>query len=149
MQTLNVTVDRMTPVSDEGIDGNAGGESRRRGMPDASSKSATEDKVRHEMRRDESGSKMAVALLEKLRGLREGDVYLRTLETPDAFATVRLVQRASGGGAVVELASFAKLDFETWFWNEARGVAIEIDDRTLARRAQAQVKWLGKLQIEN
>lgn len=95
-----------------------------------------------------AGDRAAAArLIALLVDLPPGHVHPRTLETPDSFDAVRLVRRHLDGSIEVELAAFARPDFDAWFWTQAHDVPVAIYDDALRATFLAQVGWSRKLTL--
>jgi hypothetical protein len=67
-----------------------------------------------------------------------------TLETPEAFVAVHLLER-DAQGAEVEIATFAKADFGSYFTRAASSVPVEVQDRALAKALVSKVAWAREL----
>lgn len=90
----------------------------------------------------------AKALLDRLRDMALGRVYPNTLETPEAFVAVRLIQRIGSNQAEVELATFAKPEFGSWFWGEAKKIPISVRDPILKASFQKTISWSRELRFK-
>jgi hypothetical protein len=119
------------------------------GAPDASPKSDAELAARRAMREHaESGDvEGARSLLERLTGIGEGAVYPRTLETPESFVAARLVHR-DASGAEVEMATFAKPDFGSYFARAAASIPVRVHGPALLAALREKVPWARDLRIE-
>jgi hypothetical protein len=89
---------------------------------------------------------MAKSLLTKLGDAKKGAVLPRTLETPEAFVAVHLLER-DAQGVEVETATFGKADFGSYLMRAAASVPIDVQDRALTKALVSKVPWARELRF--
>ena len=93
----------------------------------------------------EGDREAAARLIALLADATPGTVHPRTLETPDGFHAVRLARRRNDGAIEVDVATFARLPFDTWFWTTARDIPIAVHDDALREAFIEQIGWAREL----
>jgi hypothetical protein len=118
-------------------------------MRDLSPKSEQEMQIRAELEAQaDSREVQAAAILHaSLADVPEGGVYRNTLQGPEAYEGVRLVKRLDTNTAILEIATFVKPDFGTWFWSEASKTPVHIADESLKQRFIETVSWSKNLML--
>jgi hypothetical protein len=98
-------------------------------------------------RPEPAGMEQAKILIEKISGLKPGEVSPQIIEWQEGYQIVRFVDK-EGDDYVVESVSVPKRDYDDWFWERASKVPVKIFDPKLKADLVKNVGWAGRLNFQ-
>ena len=103
---------------------------------------------RPEMERPEpAGMEQAKMLIDKISGLKPGQISPQIIEWQEGYQIIRFVDK-EGDDYIVESVSVPKRDYDDWFWEKASKVPVKIYDSKLKADLVKNVGWATRLNFK-
>lgn len=94
-----------------------------------------------------SGIEQAERLISLVSKLKRGEVYPEVIEWQEGYQVIRYIKR-EGDEMIVDSIGIPKKDFDSWFWEMAARVSVEIYDKKLEEEFLKEVSWARNLNLK-